>query len=283
MHISKKLAGAAVLSLTLTMSAQAQDADRAKALFETGTQLLSESDLLESKELRRNLRIRAAESFFQASEISSGEMAQDSLLKSAAAYRVVGDEESMSKSLAGVLLIAQRFPKSKSTPKALVLRGDLFADAKEWGRAIKAWNRVSEEYADSDAAPDALYKAGQVFAARIRNLDEARKAYTTVLAKYAKSEVADDALFARAVIQEGEKDLKAAVTDYLDLVQRYPDSTLADTAMYNAIMIREKKLKELREAHDLAVEFRKQFPHSKNLKSVEEVEQRTLKYVTESK
>jgi len=272
--------GLAILaSLCAVSPAAAGDSDNAKAYLDVATQLRGEAGLTEDRELKKGLLMQSGEAFLRSADGLSSEQAQKALLDAAATFRLAGGEDTLAKVITVTFLIERRFQGTDAAAKALVARGEVYAEQKEWGRAVASWTKVHKEHPSSEAAPEALFKSGQIFADKIKNTDEATKAFGAVLKDYPKSDVADDALFAQAQLKEDAKQYAEAATDYLALSKRFPDSSLADKAMFAAINIYDKSLKDYRKAHDQAVEFRKLYPHSEFLKKVESIEQKTMKYV----
>lgn len=257
----------------------AADGETGKTHFDVGTQLRTEAGLTEDRELKKGLLLQSGEAFMRSADDLPAEQAQKALLEAAASFRQAGGDDALAKVIAVTFVIERRFAGTEAAAKALVARGEVYAEQTEWGRAVSSWMKVYKDHPTCEAAPDALYKSGQIFADKIKNSDEAIKTFSIVLKEYPKSTVADDALLARAKVKESGKQYAEAAADYLLVSERFPDSALADKAMYAAICIYDKNLKDYKKAHDLSVQFRKSYPHSEFLKKVESTEQKTLKYV----
>lgn len=255
------------------------DGDNAKVYSEVGMQLRSEAGLTEDRDLKNGLLLQSGEAFLRSADNLSSEQAQKALVEAIESLSQARGDDALARIISVTFVIERRFPGTEAAAKALVARGGVYAEQKEWGRAVSAWMKVHKDHPTSEAAPEALYKSGKIFVERIRNAEEAAKAFSTIFKDYPRSSVADDALFARAQVRENGKEYAEAVTDYLSVSEKYPDSNLADKAMYSAIYICDRYLKDFKKAHDLSVQFRKIYPHSEFLKKVESIEQKTLKYV----
>jgi outer membrane protein assembly factor BamD (BamD/ComL family) len=108
---------------------------------------------------------------------------------------------------------------------------------------------------------------------------EGKKVYAKCTQTYPKSEVADDCLFAIAKLLEKEKKYPEAIAKNMQIVKTYATRELADDALYTAIVLHDKRLKDLPKAYALSVQFRKTYPHSEYLDKAAKVEAKTLRYV----
>ncbi len=60
------------------------------------------------------------------------------------------------------MAIVEKFPESKSAPKALVYTGDAYQMIDEYDNAISAYRRVMEDYPESEQATEADYRIGEM-------------------------------------------------------------------------------------------------------------------------
>ncbi|NQT88239.1 tetratricopeptide repeat protein [bacterium] len=269
---------ACIVLFTALPSASLADLN-AEHYYKAAERALAEAEMVEGKDLARELKIRAGDAFLRSAELGSGQLSEEALVRAAESYVAADDRESHGKALMATLMVAENFPKGTKAPAALLLQGDIFAAEKEWGRSIRSWMAIPAAHASSSEAPQALYRAGGVFSDRIKNMQEARAAYSQCVEKYPQSDIADDSLLARARLSEKEDDYESAIADYLNLADTYTAGELADRALYDAISLYERKLKDYPKVYELSVRFREQFPHSEFLDKVQKLEDKTLRYV----
>jgi len=251
-------------------------------LLKVAEELDTEAEVIDDDDFQSALRSRAAELYREYAAQVGSEKAATALLKACDQYIKINNDEALSHALVCTMLVMERFGSSKVAPDSLALRGEIYAQKKQWGRAVKSWIACADTYPQSGTAPQALFRAGQVFQKYIRNPGEAERQYARVIATYTTSDVTDDCLFNRAGVVANCEKYEEAIADYLNLAKQFPASELADKAMYEAAVLCDEELKDYKRAYDLAVEFRQAYPHSALLKKMERIEAKTLKYVKDS-
>jgi TolA-binding protein len=251
---------------------------KADACLRVAAQLKAEADLTQNEPFKKRLLNQAAQMYRQCAELATGSAAEQALLSAAEAHLAIGDEEALAAALAATFVLTEAYPQSKLAPAALLVRGKVFDARRDYGRALKYWDEVAGKHGASPVAAEALYVSGQVYQERIRNRDEAIRMYSSVIEKYGRSDWADDALMARAGQQERADKYEEAIADCLKLADAFPQSALADQAMFQAVTLCESRLKDPGRAHELVLRFKSKFPHSAYLKKVEAIEARTVKY-----
>ena len=125
----------------------------------------------------------------------------------------------------------------------LMRRADSLFDMQRYPDAEKAYQEIISKYPDSPNEPEAMVNLGLSFFKQDRN-KEAIEEFNTLLTKYGKNESVDqpigDALFWRGYLlarmgtgeQEVVPNLKQAITDYRELVRRFPNNSRADDAQF---------------------------------------------------
>ena len=251
-------------------------------MMKTADALITESELMESRNLRKAVQERAAELYAQVAREGAGPNGAAALLKAGNLYTDLGGDTFLARALECATLATFRPDSPRLAPDALMLKVRIYRLQKEWGRAVRSGLACAETYPKSEAAPRALFEAAQVFETAIRNPSEAERCYSQVVSTYPASPVADDSLMARAGLRAKARQYQQAIADYLAVADSYPAGDLADQALYEAIDLYEGELKDYVKAYELSVRFRKQFPHSALLKKVEKIESKTLKYAKDT-
>jgi tetratricopeptide (TPR) repeat protein len=268
--------------LVLAASLWAADADPgSSARFAVAARLRNEASLMQNRSLKQALLRQAAETFLQSAQADPAAVQPAALLQAAECLHELGGDEACAEALKALFLLGRQHPRHKLAGEALILQGKIFADNREWGRAVRAWIQAGEDFPGAASMPEATFACGEIFEKQIRNTEEAQKKYTKVITAYPRSAWAEKALMARAALYENADDHEKAVADYLALVQNYRESELADEALYNAIVLCERRIKDYKRAYGLCVRFKEQFAHSKYLKRVERTESKTLRYAAE--
>src|SRR5262249_2722017 len=73
---------------------------------------------------------------------------------------------------------------------------ELFREGQEAGAPtarIAAYQRLLQDYPDSDVSPQAQFMIGFIFSEELKNYDEAEKAFRQVVSRYPKSELVESA------------------------------------------------------------------------------------------
>jgi len=140
----------------------------------------------------------------------------------------------------------------ENAPIAQFNLGLAFEKAGEWSEAVDAYQRVLDNYPNSDTADDALYQIGYVYyrlgaTGRSRDLSAlelARETFEDFLIEFPRSEKAEQARENLNTLTESEagdvlqiarfydrsRDYKAAVIYYNDVIRRLPESEDAKLA-----------------------------------------------------
>ena len=162
------------------------------------------------------------------------------------------------------------------------LAGKLMKDAMkkvkggDFHGGIQTFIRLTNEYPGSDLADNAYYNLG-ICHKQLRDTTKAVLAFRTVVERYPDSDAApmaqdqledlenlsdaasDHYLKAENFLHQG--DLDQAARGFKELLQNFPDSNLADNAMFAMGMIA-KKMDRLEDAHKIAKRVIQDYPGS---------------------
>ena len=99
--------------------------------------------------------------------------------------------------------------------------------------AIGLFERLIEEFPQSEKLPDAYYALGVIYQDQKKDFTKAIGLYTTLVETYPESPTASNALFMTGFLQHNElKDIDAARATYTQFLERFPDSPLAESARF---------------------------------------------------
>ena len=99
--------------------------------------------------------------------------------------------------------------------------------------AIALFERLIEEFPQSEKLPDAYYALGVIYQDQKKDFAKAIGLYTKLVETYPESSTASNALFMTGFLQHNElKDIEAARATYERFLERYPDNLLAESAKF---------------------------------------------------
>lgn len=132
--------------------------------------------------------------------------------------------------------VIQGYASSQYVDEALMWKARYFYDIeKDTPQARSIIERVIRELPGSDSAPDAYYYLGNILADSRTSMEELRDAlanYERIERLYPDSEVADDALFQSGLILIDFQEYDNALAKLLRLLNDYPESDLLDRAQF---------------------------------------------------
>lgn len=271
-----------ILALCAFSCSLASAAPPAESLLKTAEALRAEAEQLAGARLRQAVQERAAALYRHYADTQSGPAGARALLQAGQLYLDQGGDDNLARALECAILLEHRPDGAPFLPEALLMKSNLFRRQKEWGRAVRTALDCADRFPRHECAPRALFEAAQLFETSIRNPSEAETQYGRILAEYPHSPMAPEALMARAGLRTQARQYPEAIADCLAVADDYPDCERADQALFDAITLYDSRLRDFPKAYELCVRFRTQFPHSSRLKRVEQIETRTLKYVSDS-
>lgn len=103
----------------------------------------------------------------------------------------------------------------------------------KYADAIVLFERLIEEFPQSEKLPDAYYALGVLYQDQQKDFGKAIQMYTKLYESYPESPTAANALFMTGFLQHNEmKDLEAARTIYETFLETYPESPLVESARF---------------------------------------------------
>ena len=99
--------------------------------------------------------------------------------------------------------------------------------------AVELFERLLEEFPQSEKSPDAYYALGVLYQDRTKDFSKAIESYKKLYEAYPDHPTAPNALFMIGFLQHNEmKDTAAAKATYESFIERYPDSPLVSSARF---------------------------------------------------
>jgi len=95
--------------------------------------------------------------------------------------------------------------------------------------ALEQYQTFLNTHPNTDLAPVAQYHIGEIYFEQAK-FDEARQAFDMVLERYPENDKTPDALFMKAMSLERTGSDRDAVTEYRILIEKYPNTELAQRA-----------------------------------------------------
>jgi TolA-binding protein len=149
------------------------------------------------------------------------------------------------------------YPDHELYTQAVYLAGWSYYSLSRYNEALTFFTKLAE-YGKGSYIERASFLAGKCY----KNLGDSEKAkgiFSGVYKKFPNSSVADDALYEFATIEAEQGKIEAAADDYLSLFKRYPQSPLIEEALYRRGQIYlTNGLDE--NARDAFYEYRVRFP-----------------------
>lgn len=146
----------------------------------------------------------------------------------------------------------QQYKSAKDYSYKLERDSAIGKDRANWLAGIRKFRRIYQADTKSTHAPSCLYMMGRMYRRMYKrfklpiDIDEAISSFNEVATRFPESSLADDALFIVADIQLNDKDNPArAIEIYQKLIQRFPDGDKSSQSV--------SRLKELARKHDIKV------------------------------
>jgi tol-pal system protein YbgF len=106
---------------------------------------------------------------------------------------------------------------------------NLVLKAKEYDKAIPAFQRFIEQYPNSTYSANAHYWLGQLLFTKGK-LAEAKQAFNVVVSQYTNSSKRSDAILKLATVEQKQNNNARAISLYQQLIKEYPQSSAAKLA-----------------------------------------------------
>ena len=140
--------------------------------------------------------------------------------------------------------------------------GDLHFAGQEYDKARRAYHRAVQAEPGTESAAYALLQEGRCWN-QARQYRKALRCYDAFLTAYKGSQYADDALLRAGVIYVGPlHDAAKGARLYTTILERYPDSNAAETALYHLATLAfwDRDWERARDAHE---RFLAHYPHGR--------------------
>lgn len=102
-------------------------------------------------------------------------------------------------------------------------------------QAVQYYQTLADRFRDSEWAPEALYRVGDLFRKR-GNEGAAAETFRTLVARYPRTALAPKALFAAAYAASRAHRIEEAIRDWGLLLEQYPQHPLAADALFHKAM-----------------------------------------------
>ncbi len=144
----------------------------------------------------------------------------------------------------------------------LIKLGDMQFAAKEYAKALRSYKKAADEKSGGETAAYAMLQMGRCYN-QLRQYRLALTCYKQFQGKYQASQYADDALLRAGVIYVGPlHDMRSGAEMYQLVLDRYPDSNEAETAMYHLATLAYWQ-NDLHQALDLYRQTAESWPNGK--------------------
>ena len=144
----------------------------------------------------------------------------------------------------------------------LIKLGDMQFAAKEYAKALRSYLKAANEKSGGETAAYAMLQMGRCYN-QLRQYRLALKCYKQFQGKYQASQYADDALLRAGVIYVGPlHDMQSGAEMYKIILDRYPDSNEAESAMYHLATLAYWQ-NDLHQALDLYRQTAESWPNGK--------------------
>lgn len=168
------------------------------------------------------------------------EIIQDSYSELSIISNEIEKAEAANKLLLKIETLIENSPKNYALQRALFIKGNLYFQSEDWEKAEKAFSAVAAGFQDSYLAPISLVNIA-VLLEESNKIDEAIDTYQLLIEKY--SSVSPDipnSYFSLGRLYEQNKDYDAALVEYNNLVDSFPDSNWTNLARSRIIYIESK-------------------------------------------
>jgi len=168
------------------------------------------------------------------------EIIQDSYSELSIITDEIEKEQAVNTILSQIETLVKNSPKNYALQRALFIKGNLYFQNKEWDKAAEAFSTVADGFQDSYLAPISLVNKA-IILEESKKIDEAIDTYQLLIEKY--SSVSPDipnSYFSLGRLYEQNKDYDAALAEYNNLVDSFPDSNWTNLARSRIIYIESK-------------------------------------------
>ena len=125
---------------------------------------------------------------------------------------------------------AERYPGHELYTQALYLAGWSFYSSGQYGAALDIFTQLAE-YERGAFAVQATFLAGKSYR-NLGDVEAARQIFRSLYKSFPESSLADDALYEFAGIEADQGRVEEAAESYLTLRDQYPDSPLGEEALF---------------------------------------------------
>jgi len=127
-----------------------------------------------------------------------------------------------------LIIACGELPDTKLMEKAIS-----FEKEEKYQAAARTYEKLGETYPTSQLAPEALYKAGLIYANALQNFEKGAGILEKVTKKYPDSKNAAQCSFMVGFIYANSvKDTVRAKEAYLSFIEKYPDSELVPSVKW---------------------------------------------------
>jgi tetratricopeptide (TPR) repeat protein len=120
--------------------------------------------------------------------------------------------------------------KDSLTDNAMLSIGGVYADQKEYDKAIDQYKLVMKKFAGDSAEADAMFSIGSTYL-RMKDYDKAVGQFDTIAKKYKETENEADAMLWKGYVLRKKPDTASAIKVYEDFLQKFPESSDTTHAM----------------------------------------------------
>jgi len=146
-------------------------------------------------------------------------------------------KESINKIIEELDSLIDRSPKNYAFQRALYIRGNLYYQNKEWDKAIEDFKSIFSIFPNSYLAPISLINAATAYEDS-NKIDDAIETYILLISKYSNiSPEIPNIYFSLGRLYEQKDDNKAALVEYNNLVDIFPDSNWTNLARSRIIYL----------------------------------------------
>ena len=158
-----------------------------------------------------------------------------------AGLSVITDENEKSEAentlFANLNTLIDNSPKNYALQRAFFIRANLYYQNMEWDKAIEDFKLIASDFSNSYLAPISLINAASSYEESNR-IDDAIQTYQLVIENYASvSPEIPNIYFSIGRLYEQKEDSKAALVEYNNLVDTFPDSNGTNLARSRIIYL----------------------------------------------
>jgi len=168
------------------------------------------------------------------------EIIQDSFSELSILTDDIEKKEAVNTILSQIETLISNSPKNYALQRALFIKGNIYFQIQEWDKSAEAFSNLAADFPNSYLAPISLVNKAIVLE-ESNKTDQAIETYQLLIEKY--SSVSPDipnSYFSLGRLYEQNKDNKAALIEYNNLVDIFPDSNWTNLARSRIIYIESK-------------------------------------------